>query len=66
MKQPDGALDPLAVVVVDATTGEVTEIRRSTHPDGVELYDISIEQRVSTLAPWSRPTGIVALRPSQV
>ena len=28
-KQPDGALDNLTVVVVDANTGEVTEIRRS-------------------------------------
>ena len=28
VKQPDGALDPLAVVTIDAITGEVTEIRR--------------------------------------
>jgi hypothetical protein len=29
IKHPDGTLDPVVVVVVDATTGEVTEIRRS-------------------------------------
>jgi hypothetical protein len=28
VKHPDGRLDPVVVVVVDATTGEVTEIRR--------------------------------------
>jgi hypothetical protein len=29
IEQPDGTLDRVTVVVVDATTGEVTEIRRS-------------------------------------